>query len=101
MIPLDVTSRGMMVYLSHGEMKKQSREITSDREEILSICTDFYKSLYDETVSTPESTMKPSPDTEEIRQFTDEEVERPTEMKTKFHKANGVDGVTSDVINLL
>ena len=57
-------------------MRKESGEITSDREEILKICANFYKSLYTQTVPTPESTMKSSPDTEEIPEFT-EEVEEP------------------------
>ena len=46
-------------------MRKESGEITSDRKEILKICAKFYKSLYTQTVPTPESTMKSSPDTEE------------------------------------
>ena len=57
-------------------MRKESGEITTNREEILKICTNFYKSLYTQTVPTPESTMKSSPDTEEIPEFTEEEVER-------------------------
>ena len=51
-----------------------------------------------QTVPTPESTMKSSPDTEEIPEFT-EEVERAVK-KMKRHKAHGVDGITSDVIKL-
>ena len=39
-------------------------------------CTDFYKSLYTQTVPTPESTMKSSLDIEEIPKFREEEVER-------------------------
>ena len=66
-------------------MGKESGEITADREEILKICTNFSKSLYTQTVHIPESTMKSSPDTEEIPEFT-EEVERAIEMM-KRHKA--------------
>ena len=36
-------------------MRKESGEITSDREEILKIYANFYKSLYTQTVPTPES----------------------------------------------
>ena len=36
--------------------------------------------LYTQTVPTPESTMNSSPDTEEIPEFTEEEVERAIEM---------------------
>ena len=59
----------------------------------------FYKSLYTQTVPTPESTMKSSPDTEEIPEFTAEEVERAIK-RMKRHKAQGVDGITSDIIKL-
>ena len=38
--------------------RKESGEITSDREEILKICSDFCKSHYTQTVLTTESTMK-------------------------------------------
>ena len=48
---------------------------------------------------TPESTMKSSPDTEEIPEFTEEEVERAIK-RMKRHKAQGVDGITSDIIKL-
>ena len=80
-------------------MRKESGEITTDREEILKICANFYKSLYTQTVPTPESTMKSSPDTEEIPEFTAEEVERAIK-RMKRHKAQGVDGITSDIIKL-
>ena len=83
--------RNKQMVLSMG---KESGEITSDREEILKICADYYKSLYTQTVPTPESTMKSSPDTEEMPDFT-EEVER-----MKRHKAHGMDGITSDIIKL-
>ena len=80
-------------------MRKESGEITTDREEILKICANFYKSLYTQTVPTPESTMKSSPDTEEIPGFTEEEVERAIK-RMKRHKAQGVGGITSDIIKL-
>ena len=51
--------------------REESGEITSDREEIIKICPHFYKSLYTQTVLTPENTMKSSPDTEEIPEFTE------------------------------
>ena len=57
----------------------------SDREEILNICTDFYKSLYIQIVLTPDSTMKSSPVTERIPEFTEEDVEKTTK-KMKKHK---------------
>ena len=43
--------------------------------------------------------MKSSPDTEEIPEFTEEEVERAIK-RMKRHKAQGVDGITSDIIKL-
>ena len=67
-------------------MTKESGEITSDREDILKICADFYKSLYTQTVPSPDGTMKSSPDTEEIPEFTEKEVER-ARKRMKRHKA--------------
>ena len=80
-------------------MMKESGEITTGREDILKIWANFYKSLYTQTVPTPESTMKSSPDTEEIPEFTEEEVERAIK-RMKRHKAQGVDGITGDIIKL-
>ena len=80
-------------------MRKESGEITADREDILKKCANFYKSPYTQTVPTPESTMELSPDTEEIPEFTEEEVERAIK-RMKRHKAQGVDGITSDIIKL-
>ena len=59
----------------------------------------FYKSLYTQTLPTPESTMKSSPDTEEIPEFTEEEVERAIK-RIKRHQAQGMDGITNDIIKL-
>ena len=50
-------------------MRKESGEITFDREEILKICANFCKSLYTQTVPTPESTMKSSPDRRNTRVY--------------------------------
>ena len=77
-------------------MRKESGEITSDREEILKICANFYKPLYIQAEPTPESTMKSSPNKEEIPEFTEEEVERAIK-RMKRHKAHGMDGMTSDI----
>ena len=43
--------------------------------------------------------MKSSPDTEEIPEFTEEEVGRAV-RKMKRHKINGMDGITSDIVQL-
>ena len=43
--------------------------------------------------------MKSSSDTEEIPEFTEEEVERVIK-KMKSHKAQEMDGITSDIIKL-
>ena len=80
-------------------MRKKSGEITSDREGILKICADFYKVFYTQTVPTPESAMKSSQGTEEISEFTEEEVER-TIKRMNTHKAQGMDGIISDIIKL-
>ena len=62
-------------------------------------CADFYKSLYTQTVPTPDSTMKSSPDTEEMPVFTEQKAERAIK-RIKRRKAQGMDGITSDVIKL-
>ena len=68
-------------------------------DEILITCATFYKSLYTQIVPTPESTMKSSPDTEEISEFTEEDVERAVK-RMKRHKAQRMDGIISDIITL-
>ena len=73
--------------------RKESRESTSDSEEIKKKCLHFYKPLYTQTVPTPESTTKLSPDTEEIPEFIEEEVERAIK-RVKRHKAHGMDGIS-------
>ena len=80
-------------------IRKESGEITPDREENLKICANFYKSLYTQTVPTLESTMKSSPDTEEVPGFTEEEVERAIK-RMKRHKAQGMDRIISDTNKL-
>ena len=67
-------------------MRKESGEITTNREEILKICANFYKSLYTQTEPIQKVPMKSSPDTEEIPEFTEEEVERAIKWM-KRHKA--------------
>ena len=78
-------------------MRKESGEITSDREEILKIYANFCKSLFTQTVPTPENTLKSSPDTEEVPKFTEEEVERAIKRMQR-QTAQGMDGITSDII---
>ena len=71
--------------------RKESEEITSDREEILKSCTDFCKSFYTQTVPTQKGTMKSNQDTEEMLEFREEEVERAI-RRMKRHKAQVLDG---------
>ena len=47
-------------------IRKESGIITADREEFLRICTDFYKSLYDQTKHTLESTVTNYADSEDM-----------------------------------
>ena len=75
---------------------KESGEITSDREEILK---NIRRLVYTQTVPTPDSTMKWSPDTEEIPEFTEEEVETAIK-RMKRHKDQEMDEITSDIIKL-
>ena len=46
-----------------------------------------------------ESTVKSSPDSEEIPEFAEGEVERAVK-RMKRHKAHGMDGITSDIVKL-
>ena len=43
--------------------------------------------------------MKSNPDTEQIPEFTKEEVERAIKRMTR-HKAQGMDGITSDIVKV-
>ena len=56
-------------------MLKENGETTNDREEILSICSDFYKNLYAKTVGKPQDLVEKSPEQEKIPKFTDQEIE--------------------------
>ena len=78
-------------------MRTESGEITPGREEILKICTNFYKSLYTRTARTTENTMKSSPDTEEIPELTEEEEMERSIKRMKRHKAQGMHGITSNI----
>ena len=99
-VHLLASQRDIQLVCHHSQRpNKPPGEITTNREEILKICANFYKSLYTQTVPTAESTMKSIPDTEEIPEFTEEEVERAVK-RMKRHKAQGVDGITSDIIKL-
>ena len=77
-------------------LRKESGEITWDREEILII---WFNHFIPHTVPTPKSTMESSPDKKEIPKFTEEVVERAIKRMER-HKAHGMDGITSDIIKL-
>ena len=62
-------------------MKKKKTWRNHVREELLRKCTDFYKSLYNQTVPTSESS-----DIEEIPLNTEDEVERDTLKRKKNTK---------------
>ena len=71
-------------------MLKENGETTKDREEILSICSDFYKKLYAKTVEKPQDLVEKSPD---------KEIEN-TLKSLKKGKAPGIDNITSDILKL-
>ena len=81
--------------------RRGSGEITSDIEESLlkKMCTHFYKSLYTQLVHTPENKMKSIQDTKEdirvLRRRTVKDINF-----VKRHKTHGMDGITSNNINL-
>ena len=56
-------------------MLKDNGETTNDREEIMDVCLNFYKSLYDKAVETPADLIKTSTDTEEVLPFLEKEIE--------------------------
>ena len=73
-------------------MRKESGEVTSEREEILKICADFYKALCTQMSA---QTGKYN----EIPEFTEEEVERAIKRMKRL-KAQGMGGITNDIIKL-
>ena len=62
-----------------SKMMKNNEEETTDREEILSLCANFYKALYQKTIENPINfnldQNKEEPE-EEPLPFTEEEVEK-------------------------
>ena len=56
-------------------MLKENGETTNDREEIMDICLNFYKSLYDKAVETPSDLLKTRTNTEEVPPFLEKEIE--------------------------
>ena len=55
-------------------MLKENGETTNEREEIISICSDFYKELYAKTVEKPQDLVGKSPEHEKVPKFTDKEI---------------------------
>ena len=55
-------------------MLKENGETTTEREEILSICSYFYKKLYAKTVEKPQDLIEKSPEQEKVPKFTDKEI---------------------------
>ena len=81
-------------------MRKESGEMTSNREVFFFKYAQISTShSIPKTVPIQESTMKSSPDTEEISDFTEEEVERAIKRMER-HKSQGIGGITSDIIKL-
>ena len=76
-------------------MLKENGETTNEREEILSICSDFYKKLY----AKPQDLVEKSPEQEKVPKFTDKEIED-TLKSLKKEKAPGIDNNTSDILKL-
>ena len=81
------------VQINHDQIQ------TGYNENTVEISHGEIQTLYTQTVPTPQSAMKSSHDTEEIPEFTEEEVERAIKRMNK-PKAQGMDGITSDIIKL-
>ena len=80
-------------------MIKENGETTNDREEILSICSNFYKKLYTKTVEKPQNIIERSPEQEQVPKFTEDEIENTLKFLKKG-KAPGIDNITSDVLKI-
>ena len=80
-------------------MLKENGETTNEREEILSICSDFYKKLYAKIVEKPQDLVEKNPEQEKVPKFTDKEIEN-TLKSLKKGKAPGIDNITSDILKL-
>ena len=80
-------------------MLKENGETTNEREEILRICSDFYKKLYAKTVGKPQDLEEKSPEQEKVPKFTDKEIEN-TLKSLKKGKVPGIDNITSDILKL-
>ena len=95
--PKEIYKHGSKKKIS--SMKDKDGKKTSNREEILKICEQFYKELYDKTIQDPPIQTTSSADTEKAPPFTEREVESCLKDMSK-NKAPGPDQITSDVYKL-
>ena len=97
--------KGPKELYKHGSKKKISSmkdkvgRKTSNRENILKICEQFYRELYDRTITDPPIKTTSSADTENAPPFTEREVEACLKNMST-NKAPGPDQITSDVYKL-
>ena len=95
--PREISQKGCRKKIT--SMLKENGETTNEREEILSICSDFYEKLYAKTVEKPQDLVEKSPEQEKVPKFTDKEISN-TLKSLKKGKAPGIDNITSDILNL-
>ncbi|XP_072051533.1 uncharacterized protein [Amphiura filiformis] len=83
------------------QMRQKNGSITTDREEILNVCTEFYQDLYSSKTDENSGTRVPTKSTDdtEVPNITVREVEKAvTQMKN--NKAPGPDDVSSDIFKI-
>ena len=78
-------------------MLKENGETTNEREEILSICSDFFKKLYAKTVEKPHDLVEKSPEQDKVPKFTDNEIKNTLKS---LKKGKHLELITSQVTSL-
>jgi hypothetical protein len=78
------------------KLKKTDGSITSNREEMLDVCAEFYQDLYNSTHPQQNRPVTISSDQSEIPNISTDEVQRAIKQM-KDNKAPGIDDLSSDV----
>ena len=80
------------------KLRKKDGSLTSNREEILKICSDFYQELYNSQTETKNQEVKiTSPENSELPEITSREVEVAIKNMKK-NKAQGLDEISKDIL---
>ena len=80
------------------KLRKKDGSLTSNREEIHKICSDFYQELYNSQTETKNQEVKiTSPENSELPEITSREVEVAIKNMKK-NKAQGLDEISKDIL---